>query len=53
MVTLNQLTNIINLIQKKYNVYAYIKGRGDGSQILRIEDKAITICPEKPTEAPQ
>lgn len=43
MVTLKQLTNHIQLIQEKYNVYAYIKGKGDGSVMLRIEEKVIRV----------
>ena len=43
MVTLQQLTNHIQLIQEKYNVYAFIKGRGDGSVMLRIEEKVIKV----------
>jgi len=43
MPTLKQLTNYIALIQEKYNVYAYLKGRGDGSVMLRIEEKKVTI----------
>ena len=43
MVTLKQLTNYIASIQEKYNVYIYFKGRGDGSVMLRIEDKIIRV----------
>ena len=43
MVTLQQLTKQIEFIQEEYDVYAYFKGRGDGSQMLRIEEKKVTI----------
>ena len=47
MVTLKQLTNHIQLIQEKYNVLAYIKGKGDGSVMLRIEEKVIRVGDKK------
>jgi len=43
MVTLQQLTNHIQLIQEKYNVYAFIKGRGDGTVMPRVEDKITRV----------
>ena len=47
MPTLKQLTNYIALIQEKYNVYAYLKGRGDGSVMLRVEDKVVRVGEEE------
>ena len=43
MPTPKQLTNYIALIQEKYNVYCYLKGKGDGSVMLRIEEKVVRV----------
>ena len=50
MPTLKQLTNYIALIQEKYNVYAYLKGKGDGSVMLRIEEKEVKFGDLNETE---